>query len=119
VIREKKTNLKYLNQQVIAYDFNHLIALKKEKLDLNSQRLFDLTKRLLERKQEQFDRNLDKLKLLNPLSLMDKGYTYTSKDNHRIESVSDINMNDQIQTRLKDGIITSVVTNKEALTWKK
>lgn len=119
VIREKKTNLKYLNQQVIAYDFNHLIALKKEKLDLNSQRLLDLTKRLLERKQEQFDRNLDKLKLLNPLSLMDKGYTYTSKDNHRIESVSDINMNDQIQTRLKDGIITSVVTNKEALTWKK
>ncbi|MDY0347188.1 MAG: exodeoxyribonuclease VII large subunit, partial [Acholeplasma sp.] len=119
VIREKRANLRYLNQQVVAYDFNHLIALKKEKLDLNSQRLFDLTKRLLERKQEQFDRNLDKLKLLNPLSLMDKGYTYTSKDNHRIESVSDINMNDQIQTRLKDGIITSVVTNKEALTWKK
>ena len=49
---------------------------------------------------------------------MDKGYTYTTKNQKRIESVTDIEIGDSIETTLKDGKLTSVVKHKETHTWK-
>lgn len=57
--------------------------------------------------------NLQALKNLNPIKLMDLGYSITLKDNQRISSIEDVLVDDLIETKLKDGHILSKVIKKE------
>lgn len=118
-LERKKERLTYLDSKLKAFDISHLIKLKREKLSLLDGSLSRNATYLIEKKNNQFGLLVDALKHLNPLALMDKGYTYTTKDNKRIESVNELSINDTLITRVKDGQIHSVVTKKETLSWKK
>ncbi len=55
-----------------------------------------------------------RLLLLNPNSILERGYSIIcDKDGHIIESVDNICIEDVIYTTLKDGKLTAMVTNKE------
>lgn len=118
LVESKTQRLMYLDKQLKLFDFNYLVEFKRDKLTQLTNRMYDLTNYIIERKHEYFYQQTNQLKLLNPLLLMDKGYTYTTKDFKRIDSVHHIETGDTIETQLKDGSITSVVTKKEQKTWK-
>jgi len=52
----------------------------------------------------------EKLVLLNPLGILDKGYSITYKDEEIIKDINNIKTSDIIKTRVKNGIIISSVT---------
>lgn len=53
---------------------------------------------------------INKLELLNPLSVLSKGYSVASLDDKRIvKSVNDVKVNDTINLKLIDGKINTVV----------
>ena len=52
---------------------------------------------------------IEKLELVNPLSILKKGYSLTYKDKEVIKSVKHIKNEDNIIIRLDDGIIDAVV----------
>lgn len=55
-----------------------------------------------------------RISLLNPNSILERGYSIICDENgHIIESVDNIDNNDTILTTLKDGTVTSIVTKKE------
>ena len=50
----------------------------------------------------------------SPLNILRKGYSLTTDKNGKvIKSVKDINVNEEIDIRLDDGIINAVVTGEE------
>lgn len=63
----------------------------------------------------QFDLLRNSLNALNPLMLMEKGFAVASIDEKVITSVHDININDQLSIRFKDGSIGAKVTKKEVI----
>ena len=58
---------------------------------------------LMDVKTSKFDLYRAKLETLNPLSVMDKGFAVISKNKKVLTSVKQLNVDDQIELRLKDG----------------
>lgn len=56
---------------------------------------------------------ISKLELLNPLSILKRGYTLTYIDNKIVKSVDDINIDTKLKIKFYDGIITTKVEGKE------
>ncbi len=57
---------------------------------------------------------LDNIENRSPLNILRKGYSLTTDKNGKvIKSVKDINVNEEIDIRLDDGIINAVVTGEE------
>ena len=56
------------------------------------------------------------LKLVNPLNILDKGYSLVAKDNKIIKNSDEIEIEDTIQIKLKKGELTAIV--KEKKEWK-
>jgi exodeoxyribonuclease VII large subunit len=60
---------------------------------------------VVEREAHHFDRLLDKLDALSPLSVMRRGYSlmYASDKKRLIKSVADVNLGEHVKVRLQDG----------------
>jgi exodeoxyribonuclease VII large subunit len=118
LLMHKRNQAQMLAQRVTSFDVVALVQYKKEKNAYLVSQLESHYELIVSKKDDHFQRLLQALKHQNPLTLMDKGYTYTTKNQKRIESIDDIDINDTIETTLKDGKLTSVVKHKETHTWK-
>ena len=74
------------------------------------------TSRILNKPEEMFIRfnntlelNINKLELLNPLSVLSKGYSVASVDDKIIKSVKEVKKNDKLNIKLLDGIVETTV----------
>jgi exodeoxyribonuclease VII large subunit len=54
----------------------------------------------------------EKLKVLNPLSIMEKGFSIVYKDNKIVKSVSDLNPNDKVEIKLIDGKKNAIIVEE-------
>ncbi len=68
---------------------------------------------IYEKKAYQFELILNKVKLLNPLSILDKGYSVIKKDNDIIKDIKDIEINDIVNVRMAHGSFVSQVISKK------
>jgi len=96
---------KYNPLSVIANEYQKILTYKN-KLDY----LFD---KEYHKKHNGFIQLINKLELVNPLSLLSKGYAILKKNNKNITSINEVNIEDIVEILLKDGIIYSEVKNKE------
>lgn len=58
-----------------------------------------------------FNKDINKLIILNPLNLMDKGYSLTYQDDKLIKDINEIDENKILKTVLKNGTIESKIIN--------
>ena len=65
------------------------------------------------KKEHNYQLLLNKIELLNPLKILNKGYSITKKEDKVIKDIKDININDEINIRLNKGIIYANVIRKE------
>ena len=79
--------------------------LNKIKLSVVLQNPYNLIKD----KKIKFDLLLNTLKLVNPLGILDKGYSLVEKDGKIVKSNKDININDLIAIRLHEGKLKAEV----------
>ena len=98
------TLIKDLNKNMINIIDNKKNNLESliERNDINYNSLFEYKKSL-------FEKYSYTLKNLNPLSIMDKGFSIVSKNDNIIKSVKDVMKDDLIDIRLKDGNIKAKV----------
>ncbi len=72
--------------------------------------------RLYEQAQIHLKHVIEKLEVLNPLSILGRGYTLTYQEDHMIQSVSQIKVQEHLTIRYHDGIVKTKVeevTRKE------
>ncbi|MDA1474897.1 exodeoxyribonuclease VII large subunit [Bacillus changyiensis] len=104
-----------LNEQTYKLEMLH----PQEQLRQARKRHYEQTNRLkrnmnVELKQihSQFQTILGKLNALSPLEVMNRGYSLTYKENELIKSIEQVQENDDILVKLKDGTLTCSVRQK-------
>ena len=68
---------------------------------------------LLSKERNDLALNINKLKLLNPLNILDKGYSVIKKEDKIIKNAADLNINDMINIKFSKGKINARVENIE------
>lgn len=91
-----------------------------QKLTRANEQRVALTQRLIrEIRQQQkermmlFQKNLSKLSALSPLNVMERGYSFITKDEKVVNTVEQIQLGDMIQVNLKDGQLDCQVWGME------
>lgn len=90
-----------------------VIANEYQNLNTNKTKLDFLFDKQYHKFFNDFVKVINKLELVNPLSLLNKGYAIVRKNQEAISTVEDVKIDDIIEILLKDGIIYSEVKNKE------
>ena len=55
---------------------------------------------------------INKLQLLNPLSIMKKGYSVVKKEGKVLKSIEDVKVNENIDIHVNDGVLSANITSK-------
>ncbi len=92
---------------------NKLDNSKTRYLNIISSNILKEPTNLFIKKQHQFEILLNKVQILNPMSLLDKGYSVVKKDNKTIKDIKDINIDDEINITLSKGIINAKVIERK------
>ena len=135
-LNEKESHLKTLTTKQILKNPLSIYEIKEQKLDnlldrlnlyinnklkedtLKYQRiidniLFKEPKKLLERKEYQFNILLKTITILNPMKLLESGYSVVKSKDTIVTSIAKINKDDLLKITLKDGVINAKVVSKE------
>ncbi|MCL4107024.1 UNVERIFIED_CONTAM: hypothetical protein GTU68_050255 [Idotea baltica] len=86
-----------------------LVDQHRQRCDELAARAERAVRLMVERKQQKMQSLAASLDALSPLKVLSRGYSLTTKNGQSIRSVNDIQSGDRIQTRLADGVISSVV----------
>jgi exodeoxyribonuclease VII large subunit len=86
-----------------------------EKRAYFDQKLLQNMQQLLDRKAYQFQVLKASLEGMNPLKLMDKGFAVVEKNKKVITSIQDVQKDDTIDVRLKDGYLSAVIKEKKEI----
>lgn len=101
-----------LNKYKSNYLLNNPIRLyemKEQKLDILYDKINDSIKRIIDRNISNVDTLKIKLDLLNPVGILDKGYSIMYKDNKIIKDVNDLGIDDEVNIMVKNGSILANV----------
>ncbi|MDX9691102.1 MAG: exodeoxyribonuclease VII large subunit [Acholeplasmataceae bacterium] len=111
LLESKRINTKQLEQALKSPKdrITHLID-QRNHLDLLLKQMMQT---ILDRKSYQFRVLKASLEGINPLKMMDKGFAVIEKNKKVITSVRDVNLDDTLDLKLKDGLIRAVVKEKK------
>jgi exodeoxyribonuclease VII large subunit len=91
----------------------NLLIQKEEEIMGYKSRLQLSFRQQLKIRESEFLRHIEKLELVNPLSIMKKGFSIVKKQNKIIESVNNVHINDEIRIQLIDGQLSCLVNKIE------
>lgn len=106
-----------LKEQKLTNLIDNMNSIIEKKLEQNASRLNMLKnnyllnhpEELLKTSKHKLSLIINKLELLNPLSILSKGYSIVKKDNLIIKDAVNLNVNDKINIKLYNGEIDAVV----------
>ena len=104
------------NQLLKKYKSNYLINNPKRLYEMKEQKVDTLYDRInvnilsiIDKNRHKLDTLKIKFELLNPIGILNKGYSIVVKDNKVIEDVNDVKKGDELNIMVKNGNITSIV----------
>jgi len=111
IIESKKNDVDGLKKSLTSPELRikNLIE-RRENLDIRMHRnIYEL----MQNKTYRFEILKTALEALNPLKLMDRGFAVVSKEGAVLTSVKQIEKNDNVNIRLKDGSLDAIITDKK------
>lgn len=88
----------------------HILDIRVKKLDnIKSNYTLNNPDTLIYQFNNSYELLLNKLNLLNPLSVLSKGYSVVSKDGKAIKDTKELKVNDKINIKLHKGTINAIV----------
>ncbi len=104
-----KARISKYNKEAIAKTFQNYISILKNKVEDYKWQLNNNVDKLIYNKKTLLSSIKQKIEALNPLSILDRGYSVVSKEGVIINSVSSLNKGDVVVIRLKDGEIQAQI----------
>ncbi len=98
-----KLTLEHLKSSYIFKNPNSLYEEQKEDLYVLNYRLYQSMKNVVIKEKNNLNNVINKLTLLNPLTILDRGYNIAYKDNEIVKNVSSIQVNDNLKIKMCDG----------------
>ena len=106
ILKKYKSNY-ILNNPIRLYD------MQEQKLDILYDKLNNSIKLNIDNLNKKIDTYKIKLDLLNPVSVLNKGYSIVYKDNKIIKDINNLEENDNISVMVKNGKINALVKGVE------
>ena len=94
--------LNYTSKNIISENRNKLIKIESKSVLTNPQEVTKV-------KREMFLRNVDRLRILDPLLTLKRGYSIAKVDNKVISSAKDVKTGDELDIEFDDGTINTKV----------
>ena len=86
-----------------------LFEIKKEKLEFNEKTLYSNIKNIILKNEHEYKMLVNTLKLVNPLGILEKGYSLVTKDEELIKDSSNLKENDIVNIKLHKGSVTASI----------
>ncbi|WP_110953164.1 exodeoxyribonuclease VII large subunit [Anaerosinus massiliensis] len=112
-IRDKRSQLNGCLKNKALMNPHLMLDAKKQQLDQMVEKLEYLKKSVLTEKNHEIRIILEKLHILNPLSLVARGYSVVEKKGKILKSVKEVKIGERIEVTVSDGQIKSIVENIE------
>jgi len=109
----KKSTLEKANRALISNRPDKLLYKSQNELQLLESKLMNIVTKKIELNKRDFSHRLDKLNVLNPLNIMQRGYSVTYKGLFPITSVNDLNVGDDVTIRMQDGKVSASINHLE------
>lgn len=109
LFREYKMRLANIDRRIELYNPSAIIKHKYDTLKSYTDRLNLQINRIISDKRHQFEIVKSRLEGVNPLKIMDKGYSISSINDKIITDCNDANIDDIMETKMKNGMIISKV----------
>lgn len=109
LVNLKKHKLDAIKDSFILKNPLAMYEVKEQKLDNYIDNLNKFIKNLLVNKNHQLQLKANTLKLLNPLNILDKGYSLVTKEEKTIKDATLLNKNDTIHIRFHKGNVMAQV----------
>ncbi|MER2007368.1 MAG: exodeoxyribonuclease VII large subunit [Psychrobacillus sp.] len=106
---DKVRNFSQLDNRFKQLSPQRLITLQSKHLVTSTNQLNQAMIAAFEKNRQQFIGSLRTLEALNPLKIMDRGYSITYKDGQVIKSIDEVQKGDTIAVTLPDGQIDAIV----------
>lgn len=106
------------HRQFLFQQVKNQLHLEKNTLSQQQDHLRSSVDLTYKQKAQSFQSFLQLLDAYSPLKVLDRGYSILLKENTLVHSINQINEDDILETRVKDGRILSKVIKKENQSWK-
>lgn len=111
-----KNQIEILKKELEKRENSYYIKNFSREIENRDQKLIELEEKLKKAFQYQTDnlrnsleKRLNKIISLNPLEILKRGYSVVTKDRVSVKSIKDIEIDDEINIKLTDGVIKGVV----------
>jgi exodeoxyribonuclease VII large subunit len=114
LLRGQKQKVERLQNSRVLRSPQDILAARQQALDVKTDRLRQAFRTVVAGKQQSFRVAAGKLAVLNPLAVLDRGFSVTRKpDGTIIRRVSDTEPGEMVEIVLRDGLIAAQVNRKE------
>lgn len=116
-LQQKSTSLLISKQNQLNLILKHsvldnperLLQIKQQRLDLLVERLQKNTQNKYQTKVHQLDVLMEKMKVLNPLNVLNRGFSLLKQDGKYIKNIKQIDINKNLDIQLNDGLIQTKI----------
>lgn len=109
----KKQTLDYLLERANQSVFKKVERMRTHMNHMKQSYLLLHPEELYKEKKLKLASLMDKLELVNPMSVLKRGYTLTYIDDHMVKNAEKLSVGDQVKIKFYDGTILSTVIGKE------
>ncbi len=102
--------LNHVKSSFILKDPMRLFEAQKEKILFNEKSLYHSIKNIILTSDHHYKMVVNISKLVNPLGILEKGYSLVTKDEKVLKSSKDLQVNDHIHVRMHDGSVEATVS---------
>ncbi|WP_288875913.1 exodeoxyribonuclease VII large subunit [uncultured Fusobacterium sp.] len=103
---ERRKNNYYIRNFIKMIEERNQLLVDREKT-VKALMVLNLTKT-----KNEFDKRIHKLVNLNPMKILERGYSVVSSENKVIKKLEDVDINEVIDIKISDGIIKGIVKEK-------
>jgi exodeoxyribonuclease VII large subunit len=111
-IQINKQDFKLMHYKLMGVNPIQLIEERKRDLTLSHQQLVNEIERYMENTTKRVDYAMQSLDYLSPLKIMNRGYSYVTKEDKVVKAVKQIQLKDRIHVHLHDGEFEATVIKK-------
>lgn len=105
----KQNKFKLLLKHSIFSDKERLLQNRQQELDLLIERLNKIVKDKYIDKEHQIELLIEKMKVLNPLNVLQRGFSITKQEDKYVKSIHDIDINKPLNIEINDGKIQAKI----------
>jgi len=111
-VQTKTQDFKLVQYRLMGASPIQLIEQKQRDLQLGNQQLLNEMDRYMQNTAKRVDYAMQSLDYLSPLKIMNRGYSYVTKEKKVVKTIHQIQLNDRVHIHLHEGEFEATVINK-------